>query len=146
MSYLIGMYVWYHGNNLSMWGIVKGAKEIENQNQGLHRSVEDIENSGILPAETIQAMKRQEKVRKENDYAEIMRQALIKSQRESLELHRKGLVENQTLDKSQDEQLEEIYDDRSIDMSFFDEMNGMGVGQDQSSSNSLSTFDFLNGF
>ena len=43
-------------------------------------------------------------------------------------------------------QLEEIYDDHSIDMSFFDEMNGMGVGQDQSSSNSLSTFDFLKGF
>jgi hypothetical protein len=31
-------------------------------------------------------------------------------------------------------------------MSFFDEMNGMGVGQDQPSSNSLSSFDFLNGF
>ena len=146
MSYLIGMYVWYHGNNLTAFGIVKGAKDIDNQNQGLKRSVEDIENSGILPAETIQAMKKQERVRKENDYAEIMRQALIKSQRESLELHRKGLVENPTLDKSQDEQLEEIYDDRNIDMSFFDEMNGMGVGQDQSSSNSLSSFDFLNGF
>lgn len=146
MSYLIGMYVWYHGNNLPAFGIVKGAKDIDNQNQGLKRSVEDIENSGILPDETIQAMKRQEKVRKENDYAEIMRQALIKSQRESLELHRKGLVENATLDKSQDVQLEEIYDDRNIDMSFFDEMNGMGIGQDQSSSNSLSAFDFLNGF
>lgn len=146
MSYLIGMYVWYHGNNLPAFNVIKGAKEIENQNQGLKRSVEDIENSGILPDETIQAMKRQEKVRKENDYAEIMRQALIKSQRESLELHRKGLVENATLDKSQDVQLEEIYDDHSIDMSFFDEMNGMGVGQDQPSSNSLSAFDFLNGF
>lgn len=144
MSYLIGMYVWYHGNNLSMWGIVKGAKEIENQNQGLHRSVEDIENMDILPADTIEAMKRQEKVRKENDYEKIMREALIKAQRESLELHRKGLVENETLDKSQDVQLEEIYGNNSIDMSFFDEMNGMG--SDNGSSSNLSNFDFLNGF
>lgn len=144
MSYLIGMYVWYHGNNLSMWGIVKGAKEIENQNQGLHRSVEDIENMDILPADTIAAMKKQEKVRKENDYEKIMREALIKAQRESLELHKKGLVENETLDKSQDVQLEEIYGDNSIDMSFFDEMNGMG--SDNGPSSNLSNFDFLNGF
>lgn len=144
MSYLIGMYVWYHGNNLSMWGIVKGAKEIENQNQGLHRSVEDIENMDILPADTIAAMKKQEKVRKENDYEKIMREALIKAQRESLELHRKGLVENETLDKSQDVQLEEIYGNNSIDMSFFDEMNGMS--SDNDSSSNLSNFDFLNGF
>ena len=144
MSYLIGMYVWYHGNNLSMWGIVKGAKEIENQNQGLHRSVEDIENMDILPADTIEAMKKQEKVRKENDYEKIMREALIKAQRESLELHKKGLVENETLDRSQDVQLEEIYGNNSIDMSFFDEMNGMGSNNDSSSN--LSNFDFLNGF
>lgn len=144
MSYLIGMYVWYHGNNLSMWGIVKGAKEIENQNQGLHRSVEDIENMDILPADTIAAMKKQEKVRKENDYEKIMREALIKAQRESLELHKKGLVENETLDNSQDVQLEEIYGNNSIDMSFFDEMNGMG--SDNGSSSNLSNFDFLNGF
>ena len=144
MSYLIGMYVWYHGNNLSMWGIVKGAKEIENQNQGLHRSVEDIENMDILPADTIAAMKKQEKVRKENDYEKIMREALIKAQRESLELHKKGLVENETLDRSQEVQLEEIYGNNSIDMSFFDEMNGMG--SDNDSSSNLSNFDFLNGF
>lgn len=144
MSYLIGMYVWYHGNNLSMWGIVKGAKEIENQNQGLHRSVEDIENMDILPADTIATMKKQEKVRKENDYEQIMREALIKAQRQSLELHKKGLVENPTLDKSQEVQLEEIYGNNNIDMSFFDEMNGMS--NDQGTSSNLSSFDFLNGF
>ena len=144
MSYLIGMYVWYHGNNLNMWGIVKGAKEIENQNQGLRRTVEDIENMDILPADTIATMKKQEKVRKENDYEQIMREALIKAQRQSLELHKKGLVENPTLDKSQEVQLEEIYGDNNIDMGFFDEMNGMSDGQDSSSN--LSSFDFLNGF
>lgn len=138
------MYVWYHGNNLSMWGIVKGAKEIENQNQGLHRSVEDIENMDILPADTIATMKKQEKVRKENDYEQIMREALIKAQRQSLELHKKGLVENPTLDKSQEVQLDEIYGNNNIDMSFFDEMNGMS--SDQGTSSNLSSFDFLNGF
>ena len=144
MSYLIGMYVWYHGNNLTAFGIVKGSREIENQNQGLKRTVEDIENMDILPADTIATMKKQEQVRKENDYEKIMREALIKAQRQSLELHKKGLVENPTLDKSQEVQLEEIYGNNNIDMSFFDEMNGMS--NDQESSSNLSTFDFLNGF
>lgn len=144
MSYLIGMYVWYHGNNLSAFGIIKGSREIENQNQGLKRTVEDIENMDILPADTIATMKKQEKVRKENDYEQIMREALIKAQRQSLELHKKGLVENPTLDKSQEVQLEEIYGNNNIDMSFFDEMNGMS--NDQCTSSNLSSFDFLNGF
>lgn len=144
MSYLIGMYVWYHGNNLTAFGIVKGSRDIENQNQGLKRTVEDIENMDILPADTIATMKKQEKVRKENDYEQIMREALIKAQRQSLELHKKGLVENPTLDRSQEVQLEEIYGNNNIDMSFFDEMNGMSNEQDTSSN--LSSFDFLNGF
>ena len=144
MSYLIGMYVWYHGNNLTAFGIVKGSREIENQNQGLKRTVEDIENMDILPADTIATMKKQEQVRKENDYEKIMREALIKAQRQSLELHKKGLVENPTLDKSQEVQLEEIYGNNNIDMSFFDEMNGMSNEQDTSSN--LSSFDYLNGF
>lgn len=144
MSYLIGMYVWYHGNNLAAFGIIKGSREIENQNQGLKRTVEDIENMDILPADTIATMKKQEKVRKENDYEQIMREALIKAQRQSLELHKKGLVENPTLDKSQEVQLEEIYGNNNIDMSFFDEMNGMS--NDQGTSSNLSSFDFLNGF
>lgn len=144
MSYLIGMYVWYHGNNLPAFSVIKGAKEIENQNKGLKRTVEDIENMDILPADTIETMKKQEKVRKENDYEKIMIEALIKAQRESLELHKKGLVENETLDRSQEVQLEEIYGNNSIDMSFFDEMNGMG--SDNGSSSNLSNFDFLNGF
>lgn len=144
MSYLIGMYVWYHGNNLAAFSIIKGSREIENQNQGLKRSVEDIENMDILPADTIATMKKQEQVRKDNDYEKIMREALIKAQRQSLELHKKGLVENPTLDKSQEVQLEEIYGNNNIDMSFFDEMNGMS--NDQGPSSNLSNFDFLNGF
>lgn len=144
MSYLIGMYVWYHGNNLAAFSIIKGSREIENQNQGLKRTVEDIENMDILPADTIATMKKQEQVRKDNDYEKIMREALIKAQRQSLELHKKGLVENPTLDKSQEVQLEEIYGNNNIDMSFFDEMNGMS--NDQGPSSNLSNFDFLNGF
>ena len=31
MSYLIGLYVYYHGNNLAMFGFVKGSEEIKNQ-------------------------------------------------------------------------------------------------------------------
>ena len=35
MSYLMAMYVYYHGDNLLAFGLKKGSQEIDNQNQGL---------------------------------------------------------------------------------------------------------------
>ena len=123
MSYLIGLYVYYHGNNLQAFGFVKGSKEIENQNKGL-RGYADIINSKIIPEKDVQIMKAQAEVRKENDFASLMREALIKSQNESLEMQKHGLINNEVLSNTPDGFIDSPYDTGDIDMSFFDELNG----------------------
>lgn len=123
MSYLIGLYVYYHGNNLAMFGFVKGSEEIKDQNQGL-RGVDDIKYSGLIPEKNIEIIRRQEEVRKENNYEELMRQAIINSQRESFVMQQKGLINNSVIEDTPEGILDELYMDDEIDMSFFDEMNG----------------------
>lgn len=125
MSYLIALYVYYHGNNLARFGFVKGSQEIKDQNQGL-RTIEDIQYSGVLPQQNIEIMKQQAQVRAANNYEEMMRQAIIKSQQQSYQLYQRGLVKNDLIERTPDGLLEE-YDDAmsgSIDMGFFDELNG----------------------
>jgi hypothetical protein len=79
----------------------------------------------VLPAEIVEAAKRQEAVRKENDYESLMRSALIESQRETLALHRSGLVNNDVLENTADYLLDDIYEsDGDIPLDFFDSLNG----------------------
>ena len=122
MSYLIGLYVYYHGNNLPMFGFIKGSNEIENQNEGL-RTIDDIEYEGIIPQHDVEIMRRQEAVRKEHDYQELMRQALLESQKESMILTRSGLVKNNVIDNTPSELLDDYYDYGDMDIDFFDELN-----------------------
>ena len=123
MSYLIGLYVYYHGNNLAAFGFIKGSKEIENQNKGL-KTLDDIKFSDILPQYEIEVMQQQEQVRQENDYESLMRAAIIQSQQESYKLQRRGFVKNEILDNTPDGMLDELYEDSDMDMDFFNELNG----------------------
>ncbi len=123
MSYLIAMYVYYHGNNLPAFGFVKGSKEIENQNEGT-RTYEDLQYAGILSQHDVNIIKNQELVRKENDYEALMRQAIRKSQEESIELRKRGLTQNKVLDSTPVEIIDDTYDTGEIELSFFDELNG----------------------
>ena len=123
MSYLIAMYVFYHGNNLPAFGFIKGSKEIENQNEGT-RTYEDLQYAGILSQHDVNIIKNQELVRKENDYEALMRQAIRKSQEESIELRKRGLTQNRVLDSTPVEIIDDTYDTGEIELSFFDELNG----------------------
>lgn len=123
MSYLIALYVYYHGNNLTAFGFIKGSEEIKDQNQGIAVSYDEIRNKGLLPADLVDKMEQQEKSKKENDFEEIYRRAVLKSQRESMELVNKKLVSNQVIDATPSTLLEDALDDGDIDMSFFDELN-----------------------
>ena len=123
MSYLIAMYVFYHGNNLAAFGFIKGSKEIEKQNEGI-RTYEDLQYSGILSQHDVNIIKNQERVRKENDHEALMRQAIRKSQEESIELRKRGLTQNKVLDSTPVEIIDDTYDTGEIELSFFDELNG----------------------
>lgn len=123
MSYLIAMYIFYHGNNLSAFGIIKGSQGIENQNKGI-KTYDDLKYSGILPESDLEILKEQERVRAENNFELLMTQAVAQSQRESMNLYKKGLVHNTLLENTQDGLIDEIFENQgSIPMSFFDEIN-----------------------
>lgn len=146
MSYLIALYVYYHGNNLSTFGFIKGSEEIKKQNNGIP-TYDDIAYKGILPQQDLNIIKLQEKVRKENDYEKIMKEALLKSQRNSIILNKKGLSTNSTYEKVPENLLEDYYNDDE-DLSMFDELNSP---DDKSidyydSNTDLSIFDELNNF
>jgi len=124
MSYLIAMYVFYHGNNLPAFGVIKGKDYQGEKNTGIKQYTEE-EMLKVLPAEIVEAAKRQEVVRKENDYEALMRAALVESQRETLALHRSGLVNNDVLENTAEYLLDDIYEsDGDIPLDFFNSLNG----------------------
>lgn len=91
MSYLIGMYVWYHGNNLYAFGIEKGSREIANQNDGIY--IPDISVlSDILGEEDLNKILNQK--HPEEDYREVARRALLKSQMETESLVKAGMIKS----------------------------------------------------
>lgn len=89
MSYLIGLYVWYHGNNLHTFGIEKGSTEIADQNEGMY--IPDISVlSGILGEDDLNKILNQKNP--EEDYKNLVRKTLLKSQQESEALIKAGMV------------------------------------------------------
>ena len=122
MSYLIAMYVFYHGNNLAAFGFVKGSKEIDNQNEGLDVPYESLRGSGIVPDSMLDVEMKREQVKKENDYEAIMREAMVRAQQESIALSSRGLVRNELLDNTPVGVLDDMYSGE-IDLNFFDELN-----------------------
>jgi hypothetical protein len=124
MSYLISLYVYYHGNNLLRFGIHKGEHAIQEQNKGM-KYYEDYVDSGVFSQSDLEIIHLREKTMKENDYESMMKNALLESQRHSMNLHRHGLVKNDVIDNTPDGMIDELVEsDGDISMSFFDELNG----------------------
>lgn len=123
MSYLIGLYVYYHGNNLAVFGFVKGDEMEETLNNGMKRP-EEIDTSLVDP-QLVAAVKRHEELEAAPDWNEILRQTMLKSQQESLKLFKKGLVNNELYANTPEEILEDSYDEGYIGMDFFSEINGL---------------------
>lgn len=123
MSYLIGMYVYYHGDNLAAFGFIKGSKEIEKQNKGL--DFVDLRSSGVLPEVEIKMMEQRQAAIEENNYEKIMREAMIAAQNETRKLASKGIIHSELLDNTPDDVLgSNYYNEEQIPMDFFDEING----------------------
>lgn len=121
MSYLISLYVYYHGNNLQLFGFIKGSEEIENPNQGMHRSIYDVQTE-ILPPDVVEAIKIQEDSEKET-YEDILLKAIQRSQMESAMMNKASLVHNNVFENTPSEILDNN-DTDDIPLSFFDELNG----------------------
>ena len=123
MSYLIALYVFYHGNNLAVFGITKGAREEDLDNRGTKRP-DEIDPTLVDPT-LIEGVKKQEELKEEEmNYLEMMREAMIQSQKETYKLHQTGNITNSIFDHTPDSVMEDYEEDGVIDLDFFNDLNG----------------------
>ena len=120
MSYLIGLYVYYHGNNLEAFGIEKGVMNPDEMNKGFKTYSQD-EMNEILPSEEAAAIAKSQEALKFMDYEAIMREAIAKAQNET-----KRMVSNKAVQINSDyiPMANPLEDDGQIDLDFFDSLNG----------------------
>lgn len=123
MSYLIALYVYYHGSNLSYFGITPGFNPEEERNQGL-RSANEI-NPMLVPAEVLEHAKKMEELERQQSYEQLMIEAAKKSQEESMMLQKHHLSTNSVISNTPDEYFNAYdYDNSgSISLDFFDTLN-----------------------
>ena len=118
MSYLIGLYVYYHGDNLAAFGIERGARNEDLNNSGLKRP-EEIDPSLVNP-ELIEYAKKQEKYENEvGKFDREMRKAERESQLRTFKLHNAGLIQNDIFSATPDSVIEEYEETGEIDLSLF---------------------------
>ena len=121
MSYLIALYVYYHGNNLISFGIIKGMRSDEPQNKGLKHS-EEIDPTLVNP-ELIKSVQQQEEYERQSTYDEIMRNAIKESQRQSFNMYHAGVSKSDVFENTPDAIIEDE-NDSNIDLDFFNTLNG----------------------
>jgi len=126
MSYLIGMYVLIHGDNLPMFGYIPGEKEPEEKNKGLFKEYSREQLQELLPSDVADSIIEDRKISAQLNYENILRNAILESQKDTYKLMNSSLnVSSGNLSK------EEIvtFDDESndYDLSFFDEINHLGM-------------------
>lgn len=125
MSYLIAMYVRYHGNNLELFGIQIGATDEELNNAGLKRP-EEIDPSLVDKSLIDAAIKEEKLVSRQNEYEKMMQDAIYKAQAESYKLQKKGMIDNTIFKDSPDFVMDDYADDGTFNSVFssFNNLNG----------------------
>ena len=123
MSYLIALYVYYHGNNLAVFGIIKGIQEDTEKNKGLKRA-DEIDPTLVSP-DLIAAVKNQEILEaQQNEWTNLMRKATIQAQKDTYRLQKAGEVQNTIFEHTPGAVIEDIEDDGRVDLSIFNNLNG----------------------
>lgn len=112
------MYVYYHGDNLAMFGITRGARDEDLDNSGLKRP-DDIDPSLVDPALIAAAKKREKEEAEMFKFEEDMRKAELEGQRKTLELHNAGLIHGDIFAHTPTEMIDEYDDFGEVDLSIF---------------------------
>lgn len=124
MSYLIALYVYYHGNNLEVFGITKGLRDEDINNGGLKRASEI--NPTLVDHSLIEEAKKREAMEEEmmrNDWDNIMRQAIKSSQQRDYQLFKTAKIENSVFNTTPDAIIDNYESEGSIPLDFFTEIN-----------------------
>ena len=118
MSYLIALYVYYHGDNLAMFGITRGARDEDLDNGGLKRP-EEIDPSLVDPALIAAAKKREQQEAEMFKFEQDMLKAEMESQRRTRELHNAGLIHGDIYDNTPEDLIDEYDSVGEVDLSIF---------------------------
>ena len=125
MSYLIALYVYYHGNNLSVFGVTKGIRDEDANNKGLKRP--DEVDPNLVPPDLINAAKemeeKEEATKQLTEWESMMRNAILQSQQQSFQMHQTGNIDNSIFANSTNSLVESYEDEGSIPMDFFTSIN-----------------------
>ena len=126
MSYLIALYVYYHGNNLAVFGITPGMHEEQGEkNKGLVRP-EEIDPR-MVDESIIEAVKQQQQKEAEaasvTNWEDIMKDAIMKAQQETYKMHQSGQIQNTIFDNTPEAVIEDYEENGSIPLDFFSEIN-----------------------
>jgi hypothetical protein len=144
MSYLIAMYVRYHGNNLELFGIKIGATDEELNNTGLKRP-EEIDTNLVDKSLVEAAIKEEKLLSRQNEYEKMMQDAIYKSQSETYNLQKKGLIENTIFEDTPDFVNNDYMDDTSFDSVFnaFGSLNGSSKKYQQNDNDSNNPMNYF---
>lgn len=126
MSYLIALYVYYHGNNLAVFGITKGATDEELNNKGLKRPEEinpDLVSRKLIDS-AIKQEEKEKRAEKEMNWNAMMASAIMKAQKETYKRSQAGIVQNTVFDATPEAVMDSYEDEGSIPMDFFSSING----------------------
>jgi len=121
MSYLMALYVYYHGNNLIAFGIVKGMQATDPQNRGMTRS-EEIDPT-LVSQDLIREVQKQEEFDRQQSYNDILKNAMKESQRHSFNMYQAGMSKSDVFENTPEAIIEED-NDGSMDLDFFNSLNG----------------------
>ena len=121
MSYFIGLYVYYHGNNLQYFGFYRtDIYEGVELNQGVSRP--DLRD--ILPSDVVNKMERDQEIQKEMDYEKIFREALIQSQEQSKNLAKSKAIKSSNFYNNTEKYILDDDDSGALDLDIFNSLNG----------------------
>lgn len=122
MSYLIALYVYYHGNNLPLFGIFRQDTNVLPENTGI-RKPEEINPSLVDPTLINAAIKR-EKINKQPNWDEMMQKTILESQQRSYQLQKRGLIQTDQYNNVPGDAMMPYEDTGEMDLSFFNDLNG----------------------
>lgn len=117
MSYLMAMYVYYHGNNLEMFGFYKGS----DADIGDHNSGMSLAESDAIPDNMKEGYAQSEEAAKALNYEDMLRSIYERSQRESITMAERDLVTDSYAKNTENTSYDDYGD---INLSLFDSLNG----------------------
>ena len=119
MSYLIGLYVYYHGDNLSRFGFIKDM-EIDTS-KPMHR---EIDIDALLPKEVADAVKKEHELENRKTFESELQEYGSKMEKQSIKLYLRGMLDSDVYDNTRKEVLTDTYSEEyEDDYSLFDDLN-----------------------